>query len=257
MVLSDPSSVHTRRSGPWEHRLLDSSSLGLHSGHVGRKHHPHRLDSGRCPPGTGVGNRFWYAKDWNCRTYGSLVKPVWCANLESPIIFLVVSRSLLVGGSSTGQCSCSAMVKSSLLKGSAMLACVGTRRRICLRQCLLCHVQCEPSKLFRGAWLPEPLMMAWVAASLSQSCMYVGVSSGLTKIGVMMAAQASRKYMKALLLAKCFSNLGGTVPLNTNGLWESGWNTTAAHPLVMDGEGMVSSSCFKRSWHRSCLSPSL
>ena len=56
-----------------------------------------------------------------------------------------------MGGSSTGQCNCSAMVKSSLLKGSAMLACVGTRRRICLRQCLLCHVQCDPSKLFSGA----------------------------------------------------------------------------------------------------------
>ena len=38
------------------------------------------------------------------------------------MIFLVVSKSRLVGGLRTGQCNCSAMVKSSRLNGSAMLA---------------------------------------------------------------------------------------------------------------------------------------
>ena len=172
------------------------------------------------------------------------------------MIFLVVSKSRLVGGSSIGQCSCLAMVKSSLLNGSAMLACVGTRLRICRRQCLLCQVQCDPSRLFKGAWLPDPLMMARVAASLSHSCMYVGVRSGLTRMGVMIAAHASRKYMKALLLAKCFSSLGGTVPLKTNGLGDDGWKITAAQPFVIDGDGVNVSVCCSNSLHLNCLSPS-
>ena len=172
------------------------------------------------------------------------------------MIFLVVSNSRLVGGSSVGQCSCLAMAKSSLLNGSAMLACVGTRLRICRRQCLLCQVQCDPSRLFKGAWLPDPLMMAWVAASLSHSCMYVGVRSGLTKMGVIIAAHASRKYMKALLLAKCFSSFGGTVPLKTNGLGDDGWKITAAHPFVIDGDGVNVSICCSNSLHLNCLSPS-
>ena len=48
------------------------------------------------------------------------------------------------------------------------------------------------------------------------------MSRGLTKIGVMMAAHASRKYINALLLAKCFKSLGGTVPLKTSGLDDNG-----------------------------------
>ena len=61
--------------------------------------------------------------------------------------------------------------KSSLLNGSAMLACVGTLCRVCLRLCLLRQVQCAPSRLFSGMCLPEPLMIACVTASLSHNCM--------------------------------------------------------------------------------------
>ena len=85
------------------------------------------------------------------------------------------------------------MEKSPRLKGSAMFACVGTRCRIWRRHDLLCHVQCEPMRLFRGAWLPDPLIMACVAASLSHNWMYVEVNSGLINMGVIIAAQASRK----------------------------------------------------------------
>ena len=99
-------------------------------------------------------------------------------------------------------------------------------------------------------------MIAWVAASLSHSCMYVGVRSGLTRMGVMIAAHASRKYMKALLLAKCFNSLGGTVPLKTNGLGDDGWKITAAQPFVIDGDGENVSACCSSSLHLNCLSPS-
>ena len=98
--------------------------------------------------------------------------------------------------------------------------------------------------------------MACVAASFLQSWMYVDVSKGLTRTGVIMAAQALRKYIKALLLAKCLSNFGGTVPLKTNGLVEAGRNTTTAHPLVIVGDGVSGSSRCRRTWHQSCLSPS-
>ena len=67
--------------------------------------------------------------------------------------------------------NCFAMEKSSRLNGSAMLAWVGTRCRIWRGCCRLCHVQWAPMRLLRGICLPDPLMMAWVAASLSQSCM--------------------------------------------------------------------------------------
>ena len=173
------------------------------------------------------------------------------------MIFLVVVSSRLVGGSSTGQLSCLEMEKSPRLKGSAMFACVGTRCSIWRRHSLLRHVQCEPMRLFKGAWLPDPLMMACVAASLSHSWMYVEVKSGLIKMGVMIAAQASRKYMKALLLAKCLRSLGGTVPWNTKGVFADGWKTTAAHPFVISGEGVSSCSWSYKSEHRSSLSPSL
>ena len=63
------------------------------------------------------------------------------------------------------------MEKSPRLNGSAMFACVGTRCSIWRKHSRLCHVQCEPMRLFRGAWLPDPLMIAWVAASLSHNCM--------------------------------------------------------------------------------------
>ena len=45
--------------------------------------------------------------------------------------------------------------------------------------------------------------------------------------------------MNALLLAKCLSSFGGTVPLNTSGIWESGWNTTAAQPFGISAEGFT------------------
>ena len=89
---------------------------------------------------------------------GSCEKPMLCA------------KWLLVGGSRMCHCNCLAMEKPSLLNGSAMLACVGTLCRVCLRLCLLCQVQCAPSRLFSGVCLPEPLMIACVAASLSHNC---------------------------------------------------------------------------------------
>ncbi len=49
-------------------------------------------------------------------------KPVLCAYLESPMIFWVVLKIFLVGGSRMCHPSCCAMEKSSRLNGSAMLA---------------------------------------------------------------------------------------------------------------------------------------
>ena len=49
-------------------------------------------------------------------------KPMLCANWESPMIFWVVAKIFLVGGSRICHPSCLAMEKSSRLKGSAMLA---------------------------------------------------------------------------------------------------------------------------------------
>ena len=189
---NDPSSVHTRRSGPYE-----TSSPGLSLWSNGPCFHWinkglfswNQVDTSTWLPG----KSFWNASCWNCRIYWSWVKPTSWAKVESPMIFLVVVSNRLVGGSSTGQWSCVEMEKSPRLKGSAMFACVGTRCRIWRRHDLLCHVQCEPMRLFRGAWLPDPLIMACVAASLSHNWMYVEVNSGLINMGVIIAAQASRK----------------------------------------------------------------
>ena len=85
----------------------------------------------------------------------------------------------------------------------------------------------------------------------------MGVRSGWTSTGVMMAAQASRKYMSALLLAKCLRSLGGTVPLNANGFVGRGRKTTAAHPLAVSDEGLIRSGSSSSWCNRSCLSPSL
>ena len=71
----------------------------------------------------------------------------------------------------------------------------------------------------------------------------MGVRSGWTSTGVMMAAQASRKYMNALLLAKCLRSLGGTVPLNANG-------------FEVSDEGLIRSGSSSSWCNRSCLSPS-
>ncbi len=50
--------------------------------------------------------------------------------------------------------------------------------------------------------------------------------------------------MKALLQAKCLRSFGGTVPLKTSGMWESGWNITAAQPFGISAEGFTDSgSC--------------
>ena len=62
--------------------------------------------------------------------------------------------------------------------------------------------------------------------------------------------------MKALLLAKCFNSLGGTVPLKTNGLDDDGWKMTAAQPFVIEGDGESVSACCSNSLHLNCLSPS-
>ena len=106
----------------------------------------------------------------------------------------------------------SAIVKSLRLNGSAMFALLGTRLSICVSCCLLCQAQWDPIKLLSGWWFPDPLLMACVAGSLSQSCMYGSVSIGFARIGVMIAAHASRKYMYALLLANCCSIFLGTDP---------------------------------------------
>ena len=70
-----------------------------------------------------------------------------------------------------------------------------------------------------------------MAGSLSHSCTYGLVSKGCVSTGVMMAAQASRKYMYALLLAKCCSIFRGTDPWMMVGLFPGG-KITAAQPLV-------------------------
>ena len=67
------------------------------------------------------------ANCWNCWTKVLSVKPVLCAYWESPIIFCVVFKIFLVGGSRICHPNCLAMEKSSRLNGSAMFACVGTR----------------------------------------------------------------------------------------------------------------------------------
>ena len=116
-----------------------------------------------------------------------------------------------------------AMVKSRRLNGSAMFALLGTLLSICVSCCRLCQAQCDPMRLLSGWCLPDPLLIAWVAGSLSHSCMYGCVSSGLTRAGVTMAAQASRKYMYARLLVKCLKIFQGTTPWITIGVfvwWE-------------------------------------
>ena len=124
------------------------------------EHSPHRLDLGGCLVVYLKRPSFRRARSWNCWTYLSWVKPIWWANSALPMIFLVVSSNRVVGGSRTGHWSWVAMEKSPRLKGSAMLACVGTRLSICLMHLLLCQVQCDPRRLFKGVCLPEPLMMA-------------------------------------------------------------------------------------------------
>ena len=58
--------------------------------------------------------------------------------------------------------------------------------------------------------------------------------------------------MNALLLAKCLSSFGGTVPLNTNGVMHCGRRTTASHQLDVSDDG-VDKSGSSRSWcSRSC-----
>ena len=84
-----------------------------------------------------------------------------------------------------------------------MLALLGTLSSTWWSWHRLCHVQCDPIRLLSGWCLPVPLRMACLDASLSHSCMYGVVSTGLNRTGAMMAVQASRKYMKACELANC------------------------------------------------------
>ena len=136
-----------------------------------------------------------------------------------------------VGACSVFQPNDSAMVKSLLLNGSTMLALLGTRLSIRVSCCLLCHAQCDPIKLLSGWCFPDPLLIACVAGSLSHSCTYGSVNKGCVRTGVIIAAQASRKYMYALLLAKCCSIFLGTDPWMIVGLCPGG-KITAAQPLV-------------------------
>ena len=157
--------------------------------------------------------------------------PCWCAKVAFPTILCTVGIRCSVGAWSMFQPSDSAIVKSLLLNGSAMLALLGTRLSIWVNWCRLCHAQCDPIRLLRGWCFPDPLLMACVAGSLSQSCTYGLVSRGCINTGVMMAAHASKKYIYALLLAKCCSIFRGTDPWTMVGFFPGG-KITAAQPLV-------------------------
>ena len=157
--------------------------------------------------------------------------PCWCAKVAFPTILCTVGIRCSVGAWSMFQPSDSAIVKSLLLNGSAMLALLGTRLSIWVNWCRLCHAQCDPIRLLRGWCFPDPLLMACVAGSLSQSCTYGLVSRGCINTGVMMAAHASKKYIYALLLAKCCNIFRGTDPWTMVGFFPGG-KITAAQPLV-------------------------
>ena len=97
---NDPSSVHTRRHGPKE-----TSSPGLKS--LVQRAKANRISINlfswnqvhvsQCL----FGKSFWNASCWNCWMYESWVSPISWAKVESPMIFLVVVSSRLVGGSRT------------------------------------------------------------------------------------------------------------------------------------------------------------
>ena len=74
-----------------------------------------------------------------------------------------------------------------------MLALLGTLSSTWCSWHLLCQVQWDPIRLLSGWCLPVPLRIACLDASLSHSCMYGVVRTGLNRTGAMMAVQASRK----------------------------------------------------------------
>ena len=86
-----------------------------------------------------------------------------------------------------------AMLKSPRLKGSAMLALLGTLSRIWCSWQRLRQVQCDPIRLLSGWCLPVPLRMVCLEALLSQSWIYGVVRSGRNRTGAMTAVHASRK----------------------------------------------------------------
>ena len=174
---------------------------------------------------------FYWKWVWNCWIAGVLSNPCLWANDGFPTILFMVCTRCSVGACSMVHPNVVAIVKSRRLNGSAMFALLGTLLSICVSCCRLCQAQCDPIRLLSGWCLPDPLLIAWVAGSLSHSCMYGCVSNGLTRAGVTMAAQASRKYMYARLLVKCRRIFQGTTPWITIGVL-SGGNTTAAHPFV-------------------------
>ena len=72
---------------------------------------------------------------------GFCESPCWWANDALPTILRTVVMSASVGAWKICHPRLRAMLKSRLLKGSAMLALLGTRLRICVSCCLLCHAQ--------------------------------------------------------------------------------------------------------------------
>ena len=134
------------------------------------------------------------------------INPVSCATEVLPKIWKVYFKMARCGGSRNRHPSCVLMSKSILLKGSAVLALLGTRNMWGVIRCLLCQAQCEPMRLFMGWCSPVPLMMASLAASLSQSWMYCDVSSGLRRIGAIMAARLPENRWR-----RCYGRTGGGV----------------------------------------------
>ena len=98
-------------------------------------------------------------------------------------------------------------------------------------------------RLFKGAWLPDPLMIACVAASLSHNWMYVEVTSGLIRYGRDNGCPCFEEIDEGLVAGKVFEEssvvLSHEIPRVSVA---DGWKTTAAHPLVISEEG-VSSCC--------------
>ena len=152
---------------------------------------------------------------WNSWMAGVWSNPCLWANVGLPAILFMVCIRCSVGAWSVVHPNVVAMVKSRRLDGSAMFALLGTRLSIWVSCWRLCQAQCDPMRLLSGWCLPDPLLIACVAGSLSHSCMYGCVSSGWTRTGVTMAAQASKKYMYARLLVKCFRIFRGTTPWMT------------------------------------------
>ena len=115
---------------------------------------------------------FYWKWVWNCWIAGVLSNPCLWANDGFPTILFMVCTRCSVGACSMVHPNVVAIVKSRRLNGSAMFALLGTLLSICVSCCRLCQAQCDPIRLLSGWCLPDPLLIAWVAGSLSHSCMH-------------------------------------------------------------------------------------